>query len=630
VEGHFQLGPWLVRPNLNSASRNGTSKRLTPKAMEVLVCLAQHAGEPVPKEKLIESVWPETYVGDDALKGLIAEIRRVFEDDAKQPHVIETIAKRGYRLIAPVVRVERKPGASAEQIQPEALRGPLPSKRKFRLVAWAILGTCFFFLLLRAMNFAPVRNWLRPKGSAEIHSIAVLPLRNLSADPNQEYLCDGLTDGLITNLAQIGSLKVISHTSTMQYKDTKKPLPEIARELNVDGIIEGTVQRSGDRVRITAQLIHGPSDRHIWANTYEKDIGELFALERDVTDTVTRQIQSRLKGPPQDVMPRQPKPVDTKALEPYLQGEYHLERYGEGGGDEELRQAAASFQQAIDHDPSMASAYVGLARAHSELMWPSLEDAEIVGRTAQKAVELDPSSADALVALGNVKFSRDWDFHGAEEDYRRAIAVGPSNALAHGALSGLLFNLGRKDEALREAQIAQELDPTSRNLRAAVYQLGDVDRAIAIAEAALQANPNDGYLHHGMYRYYATKGMYKEAAQHAEKVFALFGDPEGAARIHKASVTSGPQAGIRQFVIEGESLVTTKRGYFPVNLALGYIILGDRDRAFYWLEEAYKHHDIHWVSTDVPLVDLKSDPILVLLRSDPRYNDLVRRVGLPH
>jgi tetratricopeptide (TPR) repeat protein len=387
------------------------------------------------------------------------------------------------------------------------------------------------------------------------------------------------------------------------------------------------VQRSGDRVRITAQLIHGPSDRHLWANTYEKDIGELFALERDVTEDVTRHVHSRLDTP-QGLM-TQPKPVDVKALEPYLQGRYHLEHYGEGGGDEELRQAAASFQQAIDHDPNMAAAYVGLVNAHSEVMWPTPEDGEIVGRAAQRAVELDPQSADALVVLGGVKCGRDWDFHGAEEDYRRAIAVGPNNALAHGALSGLLLNLGRKDEALREAQIAQELDPTSDNLRETVYRLGDVDHAIAVAEATLQANPNDGYLHHGLYRYYATKGMYKEAAQHAEEALALFGDPEGAVRIHKALVSSGPQAGIRQLVIEGESLVTMRRGYFPVNLALGYIILGDRDHAFYWLEEAYRHHNLHWVTTDMPLADLKSEPILARLRSDPRYNNLVRRIGLP-
>jgi len=627
LERHFRLGPWLVKPSLNIAVRNGTTSRLTPKAMEVLVCLAEHAGEPVSKEKLIEEVWPQTFVGDDALKGLVAEIRRVLEDDAKQPRIIETIVKRGYRLVAPIEWVDGKPDTSAEQVQPETVRGPLAPKRKFQMAGWAILASALLLLLLGAWNLAKVRNSLRPKDSAQIHSIAVLPLRNLSADPNQEYLCDGLTDGLITDLAQIGSLKVISHTSTMQYKDTKKSLPDIARELNVDGIIEGTVQRSGDRVRITAQLIHGPTDRHVWANTYEKDIGELFALERDVTEDITRQVRSRLNTP--QGLPTQPKPVDVKALESYLQGQYHLERYGEGGGDEELGSAAASFQQAIDHDPKMAAAYVGLVHAHSSLMWPSPADAEIVGRAAQKAVDLDPQSADALVALGGVKCGRDGDFHGAEEDYRRAIAAGPNNALAHGALSGLLFDLGRNDEALREAQIAQELDPTSDNLRDAMYRLGDVDHAIAIAEATLQANPNDGFLHHGLYRYYATKGMYKEAAQHAEKVFALFGDPERAARIHKALVTSGPQAGIRQFVMEMEKLVVAKRGYFPVNIAVGYTILGDRDRAFHWLEEAYKHRDLQRMALDISLTDLNSDPILVLLRSDSRYKDLVRRVGLP-
>lgn len=412
MEGDFQLGPWLVRPNLNTATCNGTSNRLTPKAVEVLVCLAQHAGEPVPREKLIEKVWPETYVGDDALKGLIAEIRRALEDDAKQPRIIETIAKRGYRLIAPVEWVEGRPGAAAEQIQPETVRGSLASKRTFRLVAWAILVGAFFFLVLGALNVASVRNWLRPKGSAQIRSIAVLPLRNLSADPNQEYLCDGLTDGLITDLAQIDSLKVISHTSTMQYKDAKKSLPEIAKELNVDGIIEGTVQRSGDRVRITAQLIHGPSDKHIWANTYERGIGEVFALERYVTEDIAREVQVRLTAP-NGVQPPPPRPVDSRVLEAYLQGNFYLNRYGEGSGEEELKKASEYFQQAIAIDPNFALAYLGLANAHGGLLRGSSEDAALVKKNVEKAVELDPNNSDAQEALGFIKWQPYLDWGGA-------------------------------------------------------------------------------------------------------------------------------------------------------------------------------------------------------------------------
>jgi len=265
VEGHFRLGPWLVQPNLDTAVRNGTTSHLTPKAMEVLVCLAEHPGEPVAKEKLLQTVWPDTFVGDDVLKGSIAELRRVFEDDAKDPRFIQTIAKRGYRLIVPAEWVDREQSASAGQLEPGSIRVTVARNHKLWMAGTVLASIAVLLVLLGVFDVGGLRKRLRASATPQVHSLAVLPLRNLSSDPNQEYFSDGLTDELITDLAQIGSIKVISHTSTMQYKDARKPLPEIARELNVDGIVEGTVQRSGDRVRITAQLIYGPSDKHIWA-----------------------------------------------------------------------------------------------------------------------------------------------------------------------------------------------------------------------------------------------------------------------------------------------------------------------------------------------------------------------------
>jgi len=295
-----------------------------------------------------------------------------------------------------------------------------------------------------------------------IQSLAVLPLVNLSGDPAQEYFSDGVTDALITELAQVGSLKVISRTSSMQYKQTKKSLPEIARELNVDGIVEGTVQRSGDHVRITAQLIQGPTDEHLWANSYERDLRNVFALEKDITGDIGRQIQAKLKTPNQATS-AQTLPVDPKVLEAYLQGNYHLHRFSRGSGDEERRKASEFFQQAIDTDPNFAPAYVGLSDAHNGMLQPSSQDEVIERRAAEKAVELEPSLSEAWHNLGVLRYDS-WDWRGAEEGYRRAITLNRNNADAHEDLGSLLDDIGRLDEGWKEYQIAQQLDPNHNHI----------------------------------------------------------------------------------------------------------------------------------------------------------------------
>src|SRR5215469_15996409 len=417
VQGHFRLGPWLVQPSLNSAVRNGTTSRLTPKAMEVLVCLAHHAGDLVTKEEVLQTVWSDAFVGDDVLKRSISELRRVFEDDVKDPQFIQTIAKRGYRLIASVEWADR---SSVEPSKPGIDQVPVARNRKLWMAAYGVTSAALILVLLGAFDVGGLRSRLRVGATPQIRSIAVLPLRNLSSDPNQEYFSDGLTDELITNLAQIGSLRVISHTSTMQYKSTKKPLPEIARELNVDGIVEGTVQRSGDRVRITAQLIHGPSDKHLWANSYEREMRDVLTLEREVTADIADRVQARITL---EREPVQPRPVNPKALDAYLQGNYHLNTNA-GPHNEELRKAGEFFQQAINADPNFAPAYVGLAEAHYTVWWESDNDLAVMTRASERALVLDPNSSDAWVELGLVRLA-DWDWVAAEEQTRRAIILNP-------------------------------------------------------------------------------------------------------------------------------------------------------------------------------------------------------------
>jgi TolB-like protein/DNA-binding winged helix-turn-helix (wHTH) protein/tetratricopeptide (TPR) repeat protein len=623
----LKFGVFEVDLETGELRKSGMLLKLVGQPFQVLQVLLEHPQEIVTREELRRCLWPEdTFVDYDlALKRIINRLREVLGDSAESPRFIETIPRRGYRFIAPL-HANGDARAVAE-LPTEAVPA---ETRRFRrnLQIGIVLGLGGTVLLLVLLGFLPTKLWWRrsvTSGAPQIRSLAVLPLQSLSADPAQEYFADGMTDALITDLAQNGSLKVISRTSSAQYKGTKESLPEIARELNVDGIIEGTVQRSGDRVRITAQLIYGPSDKHLWANSYERDVRDVFALERDVADDVSRQVKAQVAAA-NPVAAKQSRPVNPKALDAYLQGNYHQNRYGRGGGNDESKKAREYFQQAIDADPNFAAAYDGLAEAHLGLLWPSTQDVEIATKAAERAVALEPNSSDAHVTLGEVEFGP-WNWAGAEEELRRAIALNPNNARAHEYLGWLLDDTGRLDEGWREYQIAQELDPNNDHLSDALGRRGQYDRAITILQMMLKRYPDDGILHVSLYKIYLNKGMHKEAIEELEKTYIAFGSPDLAARIHHAFLASGYRGALRQYAQELEYLAATKQMFIPVNVAEVYATLGDKDRAFYWLEQAYSHRDILPASTDTPVGDLRFSFLLNPIQSDPRFTDLVRRVG---
>jgi len=604
--------------------KQGLKVRLQEQPFQVLRILLEHPGKVVTREELQRRIWPaDTFVDfDRGLYNTIKKLREALGDDAQKPLFIETLSKRGYRFIGPV---QNGTNATAvrEAIAPTTLPdiGVQESHRKG--LAWVLaLGAAVLVALILVLGLSTggIRDRLLGRSaSPHIQSLAVLPLQNLSGDPAQEYFSDGMSEALITDLSQIGSLKVISRTSSMRYKKTDKSLPEIARELNVDGIVEGTVQRLGDRVRITAQLIHGPSDKHLWANSYERDIHDVFALERDLTQEIAREIQAQLKTPNQARL-AQARPVNAKALDAYLIGSYYLNRFTE----EETRKAQEYFQQAIDADPTFAAAYAGKALAHYGLFQGSSEDAAIARRAAERALELDPTLSDALVTLGKIKLDS-WDWPGMEEEYRTAIEVNPNNATAHQEFGELLDAMGRLDDGFKECQIAQELDPTQDHLSGALDDLQEFDRSIEIKLIMLRKDPDNVVLHHNLYLNYETKRIYKDAVQHLERAWTLAGFPEVAINLDKAFAISGYKGAMREYAKQLEHVHATKQIFLPVNLAGVYATLGDKDRAFYWLEQAYRHTR----GSGIRLWQIKLYPALEPLHPDPRFKDLVHRIGLP-
>jgi TolB-like protein/DNA-binding winged helix-turn-helix (wHTH) protein/Tfp pilus assembly protein PilF len=603
--------------------KSGMRQNLSGQPFEVLRILLEHPQEVVTREELRQHLWPDnTFVDYDlALKRVINRLREALGDSADNPRFIETIPRKGYRFIAPV-SANGAEGKVAESPAQDTAIESAPARRSREMRTVLGLGAIVILLVVSFVVFRFLRPRAAPGSTSQIHSLAVLPLQNLSADAAQEYFSDGMTDALITDLAQIGSVKVISRTSSMQYKQTKKSLPEIARELNVDGIIEGTVQRSGDRVRITAQLIYGPSDKHLWAKSYEEDLRDIFALQTNVASDIAQQVRAELTAKQPASSQRQP--VDPKVLDAYVQGNYYLNSTGRGAGDEGQRKAREYFQRAIDLDPKFAPAYIGLAQSNELVMQGGPEDLTAVQRAAEKALELDPDSSDARAVLGLIKWEL-WDWSGAERDYRRALVLNPNNTNAYDILAAVLDVTGRPDEAWKEAEIAQELDPNHDHLADALYQRGQFDRAIEIRQRVAKQDPTDGYNHYELALACAQKGLYKEYVAEMGAMAPLYGLPEVGAHLQQAYAKSGYQGALRQWANELESLAAHKQAYYPGALAQTYAALGDKDRAFYWLEQYSEHRNLARAD---PTIFFKTDPWFASLRSDPRFGDFLRRVHM--
>ena len=453
--------------------------------------------------------------------------------------------------------------------------------------------------------------------SPRIESLAVLPLENLSGDPEQEYFADGMTEALITDLAQISSLRVISRTSAMRYKVTRKPLPDIARELNVDAVIEGSVQRAGDRVRITAQLIHAPTDRHLWAKSYERDLRDVLALQGEVAAAIAREIKVAVTPADQARLTRA-RPVNPEAYEAYLKGKFYLNKFTPEG----FKKGLAYLQQAIEEDPANPLPYAGLALGYSLIGHEAVPDAFVRAKAAaRKALELGETLGETQEALAEIKLYSEWDYVGAGQDLRRALELNPSLPEAHAHYAWYLLLVGRVDEALAEMRRAQEVDPLnplwSAWLGWQYWEVGRLDEAIAEARKSLELNPDFPWGLYVLGAVYAQKGMYEEAITAHQKAAAV----SSAVRwpLGHTYALAGRSEEARKVTAELKKQVTPMNAW---GLAEVYTALGEKDEALRWLEAGFelRFSWMPWIGVLRPF-----EP----LRGEPRFQELRRRMNLP-
>jgi TolB-like protein/Tfp pilus assembly protein PilF len=564
----LRFGSFEVDLHASEVYCKGQRIKLQEQPFRVLAMLLERPGEIVTREALRRALWPEhTFVDFDAgLNTVIRKLRTALEDNADQPQFIETLPRRGYRFI----------GAST--------------------------------------------------GSQLVRSLAVLPFLNLSGDGSQEYFADGMTDTLITNLARIGSLRVISRTSVMSYKGTHKPLGEVARELKVDAILTGSVVRCGNRLRVNAQLIQAIPELHLWANTYERDTSDILSLQADVTQAIAAEIELKLTPQEQERL-RRIRPVNAAAYEAYISGRYYWHKRTV----EALQTARRYFEEAIQHDPEYALAYAGLADVYDVLGsgvavgLPPREAFRKAKEAATHAISLDDNLGEAHTSLAGIMFSFDWDWEGAETEFRRAIELNRNDVTAHFWYAQLLEALGRWDEAFASADRATHLDPVApmiASFRASLFRARrQYDTALDSLQKALALDPNYFLVYYDRGLTYEQMGKHQEAISDLQKAGELSGgDLTARASLAHVYAVSGKHAEAERILDELKP--QAEGSNLSYQIADVYVGLGRNEEAFQWLEQAYVQRSgwLTWIA-----IEPKLDP----LRSDNRFANLLDRMRLP-
>ena len=598
----YQFGTFTIDARTGELSREGRRTPLRDQSVQLLLALLEHPGELIAREELAGRLWAAgTFVDfDRGLNKAINHLREALADSAEQPHFIETLPRKGYRFIAPVTCIGEDAEAAPQAEPPRA-----SSRRRWILPAIVLTAGI-------AIAIAAGIGWVRHRASTRprIAALAVLPLEQLSDDAEQQYFADGLTDALITDLAKMGSTRITSRTSVMQYRGTKKSVKEIGRELNVDAVVEGTVTYAGNRVRVTAQLIQVSTDMHLWADAYERDVSSILDLQRSLATDIARRINAFVK--PLDRAPI----VKAEAYGLYLKARYAFYKYTSRGWQE----AIEHYSKAIEQDPEFAAAYSGLSETYLVAgAYGAVPTEEALTRgkaAAAKALQLDETLARAHYALATAYTWYDWNWADADREFRRGLELSPNDALGRNWHGGYLTLLGRHEEAIAEHQRALELDPLSAiinaNLARALYRARRYDDAIAQARKALELDSGfalalfwlEGSLRH--------KGLFDEAVALRQSLAT----PEQAQLIARTFQREGFAAILR------ESGKTFEKSGALVTAARCYAQSGDKSQAMALLESCAQRRCSDFVSLNV-------EPDFDELRTDPRFQKLIRQIALP-
>ena len=607
--------------------KDGIRLKLRDQSFLALVSLLERPGRVVTREELRHRLWHDAVFVDfdNNLNAIIARLREALGDSSDHPHFIETLPKHGYRFIANISVVDCEPRPPAGLAVPAVL----PAKRAAHPRSWrvrAAWGIAALLVILGALEIGGLRKRLFGHAAApRITSLAVLPLTNLSRNPEQEYFADGMTDSLITELARINALKVISRTSVMQYKTTIKTAPQIAAELNVDGLVEGSVQREGDQVRINVQLIYGPSDKHLWAESYQRQLPGILTLQSEIARDIAQEVRAKLTSE-EHARLAHVRNVDPQAYEAYLRGR-HLLRSRTG---DSLQEALENFETAVRIDPGYALAYTGLANTYSILgdqkfLAPdeSFPKARVA---AQKALELDENLAEAHAAMALVLHAYAWDWRGGEREIDRAIQLNPSYAAAHHWRALFLSQMGRHAEAIAEMKEARSLDPLSPRINAnlggvVLYEARQYQPAIQELRKALELFPNDAAANGFLARALFAVGRHREAIEQSRHALTLVPGAPPSTELARLLARAGQQREARQII--AQAIKAREHGQYvsAPGLAAAYAALGQKDQAFAWLQKGYAEHDtdMEWLR-----VAQAFDP----LRSDPRFTAFLRKMNL--
>jgi TolB-like protein/DNA-binding winged helix-turn-helix (wHTH) protein/Tfp pilus assembly protein PilF len=641
--GNYRFGAYELRTRARELYKHDTKLRLRPQAFQVLKALVERAGDAVTRDELRILLWDkDTFVDfEHGLNAAISELRGVLNDPASEPRYIETLPKVGYRIKAPIELIEtddqqrspKEPGTEIPFLTPidsptevPVRESPVQKTGGARWVRRLLAASAVAVAVVGLLVLAYVTSQGHPANvpQPKIKSLAVLPLKNLSGDPAQDYLADGMTEALTGRLSGIHDLRVISHTSVMRFRDPQHSAPEIAKTLGVDALVEGSVLKVGNRIRVTAQLIRAATDEHFWSETYDRELGDALTLQSELAQSIAKKVEVSVTGTEHQRLTAS-RPVAAEVYESYLKGRFTLDNSNNRTGIEE---SIGYFQDAVNRDPTFAPAYLGLAEASNDLGTvfigiPPQEVRRKVINAARKAIELDPDLVESHVLLADVQ-KEQWHWAEAEAEYRRALELNPSSAAAHAGLASWMLCQGRLDEALAWSRRGRQLDPLSVSGIEIGWILFDSRRneeAASELRSVLAVHPDNAVALWYLGFVLIAKNQPEDAIQVLEKAASVSNRSPGVIGV---LIRAYAQAGRRSDALRLLAELQTRRkaGYVPTGAFVNaYLGLGENEQAFAWLEQAYKEQ------SNI-LQFLKVHPYFDPLRADPRFEDLVRRVGL--